>query len=266
MKTPFLKLLLSVIIACFLFGCKKTENPSSTTDPSPLKIVKQVTASSTDFVSYEYDASGNVTKSISQWQNGASGINRLNNIFEYNGNKLVKFSNEAGYALFTYTGNVIASSDNFAANGRKLSTILYQYDGSGKITNLIEQNTNPAPDAISETKVNYQYYSNGNVSRIDFSYRKQIIDPFIVNFSKVFVEYDDKKNPEPDGVLGFFLPGVVLQKNNPVKINNVPANGTVEGYSRYEYTYNAKGYPVNRKHFIATSNNEQPPVSFAYSY
>ena len=264
MKTQLLKLSFSVIITFCLFSCKKDET-TPPTGPPPIKLVKQLTASPNDFINYEYDAAGHVIKYISSWQNGGGGISRLNNVFEYNGDKLVKFSNEAGNALFTYNGNTIAKSDNFAANGRKLSTILYQFEGN-KLTSLIEQNANPEPDAIVETKVSYQYYSNGNVSRIETAYRKQITDPFVVSFSQVFVEYDDKKNSQPDGVLGFFLPGVVLQKNNPIKVNNVSANGTIDGYSRYEYTYNTSGYPAKRKHFIAVGSNESTPVIFDYTY
>ncbi|GEO12178.1 hypothetical protein [Segetibacter aerophilus] len=265
MKTQTLKLFLSLTLALSLFACKKDETTPTPIDQSPTKMVKQVTASPDDFISYEYDAAGHVIKYVSKWQNGAGGTSSSNNVFEYNGDKLSRFSNQSGFALFTYNGNTIARSDNFAANGKKISTSLYQFEGN-KLTSIIEQNANPEPDAIIETKVSYQYYSNGNVSRIDQAYRKQTSDPFTVTSSQVFVEYDDKKNPQPDGVLGFFLPGVILQKNNPIKVNNLSANGTIDGYSRYEYTYNSNGYPAKRKHFIAAGNTESTPVVFDYIY
>lgn len=265
MKNQLFKLLLSFSVIGFLVACKKNVDQPPP-DPNPLKKVKQVASSPLDFTKYEYDLAGNVTKYISQWENGGGGVSRLNSVYEYNGNKLVRFSNEAGYGVFTYNGTVVGKSDNFAANGKKLSTIHYQYNSNGKITSLIEQIANPVEGGAIETKVSYQYHSDGNVSRIDFADRKSTADPFVVSFSKVFIEYDNKKNPVPDNVIGFFLPGVVLQKNNPVRINNVLANGTVEGYSRYEYTYNTSGYPVKRKQFIAIGNNEQAPFSFDYSY
>ena len=124
----------------------------------------------------------------------------------------------------------------------------------------------PLPDGMSETRITYQYNGNGNLSKMDFYYKKDTNSPFTLSFSKLFVEYDKKKNPEPDGVAGFFLPGQILQRNNPVKINNVSPNGTIEGYSRYEYTYNAEGYPVTRKHYIATGSTEQAPVLWQYIY
>ena len=260
------QLLCTLLITITLFGCKKTENIEPPADVAPKKSVKQLTASSSDYISYEYDANGNVTRYISQWQNGTGGVNRLNNVFEYSGNKLTRFSNEAGYASFTYIGARIDKSDHFAANGRKLSSFHYEYDQTGKITSILEQISNPDSDGINETKISYQYYANGNVSKMDFLYKKGTNDPFVLSSSKLFVEYDNKKNPEPDGIAGFFLPGVILQKNNPVKINNVSPNGTIEGYSRYEYTYNAEGYPVSRKHFLAVGSTEPSPVIFQYTY
>jgi hypothetical protein len=264
--TTMKHILSTLLIAVSLFACKKSENIEPPPDVAPIKSVKQLTASSNDFISYEYDAAGNVTRYVSQWHNGDGGVNRLNNIFEYNGNKLTRFSNDGGYASFSYNGARIEKSDHFATNGRKLSSFLYEFDQAGKLTAVLEQISNPDSDGITETKISYQYYANGNVSKIDFLYKKGTNDPFDLSFSKVFVEYDNKKNPEPDGVAGFFLPGVTLQRNNPVKINNVSPNGAIEGYSRYEYTYNTKGYPESRKHFLAVGSIEQSPVTFQYTY
>jgi hypothetical protein len=256
----------TLLITISLFACTKSENLSAPAEVTPKKSVKQLTASSSDFISYEYDAAGNVTRYISQWHNGNGGVNRLNNVFEYSGNKLIRFSSEAGYASFTYNGARIDKSDHFAANGKKLSSFFYEYDQAGKLSAIVEQISNPDSEGVIETKIAYQYFENGNVSKIDFLYKKGTNDPFVLSFSKLFVEYDNKKNPEPDGIAGFFLPGVILQKNNPVKINNVLPNGAIEGYSRYEYTYNGEGYPESRKHFLAAGANEQSPVLFKYTY
>ena len=101
---------------------------------------------------------------------------------------------------------------------------------------------------------------------MDFAYRNKSADSFTMQFSKKFVQYDNKKNPEPDGILGAFLPGVILLLNNPVRIENILPDGTVEGYSRYEYTYNANELPIQRKHYTAIGNVETPPVVFTYEY
>jgi hypothetical protein len=243
MKSLLPKLLLSATLIVFLFACKKSGNDSPGPIDTPVKSVRQLTAASTDFVAFEYDSSGRVTKHTSQWDHGAGGLNKITTVYEYDGNKLKRALSELGYGLYTYKNNVMDKSEHFASNGRKLSTLNYTFE-NGKLITVLEQIANPKADDVIETKVDYQYYSNGNVSRIDFAYRKEIANPFIIGFSKLFVEYDNKINPEPDGVLGFFIPGVILQKNNPLRVNNILTGGTPEGYTRYEYSYNSTYMPI----------------------
>jgi hypothetical protein len=265
MKSLMSKLLLSVALVVFLFGCKKSDNETPPPVDTPVKSVKQISATPTDFVAYEYDSNGRVTKHTSQWDNGAGGLNKITTVYEYDGNKLTRSSSEAGHSMYTYSNNQIEKSEHFAINGKKLSTLNYTFNG-GKLVTVLEQIANPRAGDVTETKISYQYYNNGNVSRIDFAHRKEITDPFVVNFSKIFVEYDNKINPEPDGVIGFFIPGVVMHINNPVKVNNLQPNGTVDGYVRYEYLYNSVGLPIERKHFVANGTVETPPVTWQYVY
>lgn len=249
-----------------LVSCKKESNPAPA-DASPIKIVKKVTASAGDYVQYEYNAKGHVSRYISQWKDAEGTLFRQNNHFEYNSNdQLLKWSNEAGYGLYTYQNGRLSQSEHFAANGKKISTLSYTFDASNRLITIVEEIANPLADGPEQTRISYQYYSNGNLSRMDFAYRNEFADAFTMQFSKKFVQYDNKKNPEPDGIAGTFLPGVILLLNNPVRIENILPNGTVEGYSRYEYTYNANGLPVQRKHFTAISDVEMPPVVFTYEY
>jgi len=254
-----------VSFACLLASCNKSDEETITPDTKSIKFVKQITSSTTDFVAYKYDPEGNVIKYTSQWQNG-TGLNRLTQVFEYDGKKLSRSSTETGYASYTYTNNVLAKSDHFAFNGKKISSLIYSFNAAGKLTEVLEQIANSLSDGPEETRITYQYYPNGNLSRLDFAYRKHATEPFIINLTKLFVEYDNKVNTEPDGVAGNFLPGVILMRNNPIKINNLLPNGTIEGYSRYEYSYNEKGYPITRKQFIAVGNTEQLPILLQYVY
>ena len=146
-----------------------------------------------------------------------------------------------------------------------MSTLLYTFERK-RLIQVIEKIEYPVEDGAKETKISYQYYPDGNVRRIDFSYRKELTDPFRINFSKEFVLYDDKKNPEPDGVLGIILPDVYLHINNPIKVNTYVANGTLENYLRYEYSYNTNGFPIQRKHYIATNGVEGAPSVSHYEY
>ncbi|MDB5246033.1 MAG: hypothetical protein JWQ40_427 [Segetibacter sp.] len=258
--------LLVLTLIGFLFSCKKDDNNVPLPSEKAIKLVKQLVASTTDFINYEYDSSGQVTKYITQWQNVGGTVSRLTNVYKYAGKKLVKSSNESGYGTYTYAGDLISRSEHFAANGKKISSLTYSFNAAGQLTEVTEQIANPFDDAPMATRISYQYYANGNLSRLDFAHRKETTGSFIINFSKVFVEYDNKPNPEPDGVIGNFLPGVILLINNPVRINNLSADGSPMGYSRYEYSYNEKGLPTRRKQFIAVGDLEQSPISFQYVY
>lgn len=230
-------------------------------------MVKKVAASSVDYVEYHYDTQGNISKYISQWMDGAGNLLIQNNIFEFDvNNQLTKWSNEAGYGLYTYQNGRVEQSEHFASNNRKISILTYTFDASKQLTNIMEEIAEPLASGPKQTNITYQYYSNGNLKRMDFAYRNKLTDPFTAHLSKIFVQYDDKKNPEPDGVLGAIIPGVVLLVNNPLRVENISADGTMQGYTRYEYVYNSEGLPLQRKNYIAINGAEQQPTVFSYEY
>jgi YD repeat-containing protein len=265
MRVATNKLLLCSFLLLGLAACQKDPEPVPETPP-PAKTVTKVGWSDQDFVTYEYNAAGLVTRHVSQWANGTGTVNKLTNTYTYSDNgQLTRWQNEAGYSTFVYKGNKPESSAYFFTNGRQLSSMKYQFDNN-RLVSVIERNEMPLPDDAIETKVSYTYYPNGNVQRIDFAYRNKLTDPFVINFSKVIDLYDNKPNPEPDGVLGTILPGVVLHKNNPVKISTLLPNNTVEGFSRFEYTYNAQGLPQQRKQYITTGSVEQLPTASTFQY
>lgn len=255
---------LSLIIITICISCNK--NPVPVPNPSPASRVTRISSTPDDYQAFEYNAQGLITKYTAQWQNGTGTFNKITNTLEYNGSQLVKATNNVGYTLYTYQNNLPAKAENFFFNSKKISTMLFNFDQKNRLVYLIEQIAFPVQGGAEETKVSYHYYANGNLSRMDFAYRLQITDAFVVDFSKVFAEYDHKKNPEPAFVLGNYLTGVTLQINNPVKINNLDGDGILKGYNRYEYTYNNAGYPVRKKQIIAVGTVEQPPITFEYSY
>lgn len=266
MQTVISRLSCFLILTVLLVSCRKETGTEPENTPA-LKIVKKVSASAFDYVQYEYNAKGHVTGYISQWKDATGSLLRQNNVFEYNAsNQLVKWSNEAGYGIYSYQNGRLSQSEHFAFNGKKISTLGYTFDALNRLSTVLEEIANPADNGPKQTRISYQYYNNGNVSRMDFAFRNEFTDPFTVNFSKKFVQYDNKKNPEPDGIIGAFLPGVTLQLNNPLYIENIMADGTVQGYTRYEYNYNAEGFPLQRKTYIAVNNTEQPAVIFTYEY
>lgn len=256
--------LFSAVLSVVFYSCKN--DPIPVPNPPVAKKVKKISSDATDYYSFEYNAQGQVSKYISQWKNGTGGFNKITHTMEYNGNQLAKVTNDIGHTLYTCQSGRVTKAENFIANGKRLSTILFNYDQQNRLDYLIEQIAFPVEGGAEETKVSCQYYPNGNVSRMDFAYRLHITDPFETSFSKLYVQYDNQPNPEPDGILGNFLPGLELQINNPVKVTNLDKNGVPDGYSRYEYMYDASGYPAIRKHFIALGTVENPPVIYQYQY
>lgn len=260
MKKSFLPLFIMVIgISC----SKDTVPPPN---PLPAKNVTKISSSPDDYQAFEYNSSNLMTKYVGQWRNGAGTVNKITHSMEYSGNQLVKTTNELGYTYYTYQDNLPAKAENFYVSGKKLSTFLFHYTTEKKLDYVIEQIAFPVAGGAEETKVSYQYSANGNVKRMDFAYRINTTDPFELSFSKVYEEYDNQKKPDPEGILGFFIQGITLQTNNPIKINNLDKHGNLQGYSRYEYLYDATGYPVQRKHFIALGTVEQSPIIFQYLY
>lgn len=260
MKNIFLLLLITIT------GASCTKDTAPTPNPLPAKRVVNINSSPGDYQAFEYNSSGHVTKYIAQWANGTGTINKITHTMEYSGSQLFKATNDVGFTMYDYQNNLPVKADNFLFSGKKISTLLFYYTPEKRLDYVIEQIAFPVAGGAEETKVSYEYYANGNVSRIDFAYRLHVTGPFEISFSKVFVEYDNQKKPEADEVLGSYIGGIIIQKNNPLKINNLDKNGNVQGYSRYEYTYDAEGYPMQRKHFIAVGTIEQAPTIFQYTY
>ncbi len=246
------------------FSCSKDPIPGPV--PLPVKNVTKISSSPNDYQVFEYNSERLITKYIGQWTNGTGAINKITHLMEYNGSQLVKTTNDIGYTFYTYQNNLLSKAENFYLSGKKLSTFLFHYTPQKKLDYVIEQIAFPVAGGAEETKVSYQYNANGNVMRMDFAYRLHTTEPFMLDFSKVFEQYDNHPNPEPTGILGNFIPGIILHINNPVKVNNLNKFGNPTGYSRYEYHYDASGYPIQRKHFIAAGSVENPPVIFQYEY
>ncbi|NTS40407.1 hypothetical protein HRG84_05775 [Flavisolibacter sp. BT320] len=265
MQKAFAALITLIVFATVLLSCQK--DPGRLPGTPPSKTVKKVAGALSTAVQYEYNAEGNVTRYISLWKDAAGTLIRQNNVFTYSaGNRLVKWANDAGNGFYTYQNGRLSHSEHFAINGKKIATLYYDFGAEDRLTTVTEVLANPLPGGPVQTRVRYEYYTTGNVSRIDFAYRNKSSEAFVVHFSKHFVTYDNKVNPEPDGVLGAFLPNVVLMYNNPIRIENRAADGRLEGYLRYEYAYNNSGLPAQRKQYIATGDVEAPPLTFTYEY
>lgn len=264
MRTNFLLIPLT-LAATLLMSCNKE---ISTPDPviEPVTQVKKISSSATDYVTYQYNSTGNVSRHVSQWSNSTGEVYGQTAVYDYSNGRLVKWSSQAGQAEYTYQNEKPASSEHFASNGKKLATLHYTFDAANRLIEITEDIANPMADDLKQARITYDYHPNGNISRIDFAVRYDLADAFATVMTKKYVQYDNKQNPEPADILGVMLPGVILHHNNPIRVETLNGNGTLLSYSRYEYQYNSKGLPVQKTHFLGTATAEEFPVVFTYEY
>ena len=250
----------TLVVATLLLSCSQDPVPI----PEPIKKLRKMSWGPQDYRAYEYNNKGLLAVATTQWQDGSGNINTVTHHIEYDGNRLTKTTNNAGYLLYTYKNELPEKAEAYLLNGRKLSTLSFKFDQHKKLEYVTELMAEPA--GPEETKVNYSYYTKGNVKRMDFYLRLQPSEPFSLNFSKEFEGYDNKKNAEPDEVLGNFIHEIKLTINNPLKIVNRDASGNIMGHIRYEYTYNSAGYPEQKKQFVTLQDVEQLPITYRYQY
>lgn len=258
--------LLMAAVICLVSCSKENHNNPGPVPEAPLKV-KKISNTNTNYEEFGYNEAGLLSSWASQWENGNGSFNRINTVLEYENGKLVKMSNEAGTITYSYTGNKITGGESVSRNNVKISALTFGYNTQGQLEYVLEKPYHVQSGTPIETKTTYSYYPDGNLKQTDFLYRTVFSNNFVVDFSKKYVLYDTKINPIPSFVIGFYMPGVVLYKNNPLRIENYDENGSPDGYSRFEYTYNAAGYPATKKHYIAVpSKPEEFPASYVYNY
>jgi hypothetical protein len=85
-------------------------------------------------------------------------------------------------------------------------------------------------------------------------------------FSKIYEQYDNKMHPVPGRTMEHSLPGLVLHKNNPLRVRTVLADGSTGEILHISYQYNGEGYPVSREQHIEINGTQFPPIQFNYQY
>jgi hypothetical protein len=128
--------------------------------------------------------------------------------------------------VYNYTDDLITS---VASSQNDNSHLRFYYYNSFK---QIEKVKNIKDDTI-ESEGDYEYFSNGNISKIKFSYAQSSN-----NYSDRYSVYDDKNNP-----FELIFPSAYLKIHNLAKNNVISYRcGTIHYHCEYEY--NANNYPV----------------------
>lgn len=265
MKAKIINAVLFFSLLAAMSACKK----DNTSQPPPVvqtKRVSKIANSATDFRTFQYDASGRLTRYYTQWADGTGGTMQVEMLLQYSNGKLVRANYGSGHVEFNYQGDVLKSADNFNAANVKTATWLYSFNAQGKLAAVLEQEANPEPDQPVETRTKFLYAVNGNLSKVEYSIKAAAGEPFEDIYSEEYVSYDGKKSGEPVSVLGYYIPGVVFYSGNPTRINRLSQTGGVDGYTKLSYEYDADGYPTKKTQIVGVGPIETVPLTFNYTY
>ena len=266
-----------LIAATILFSCKKEKG---TVDPPPLPppltpptvAIKDIVISRlpSPFYHFEYNAEGKVT-----FISYASDLFRYDVIYDrdrisemrnniiVNKDKLKYFYDNAGRV------NTLTYADS---TGFVYTRINLTYDGSQLIK--LERERKIGADFIVDKTIIMSYHPDGNL--LDRTIHRPAIGG--QNESRItdrYEQYDNKINAGGFSLLHdeffdhfVFLPGVLLQKNNP---GREARTGDGNNYKvDYTYTYNNFDAPLTRSgDFVFTSGpstGQRFPLSSTYTY
>ena len=96
--------------------------------------------------------------------------------------------------------------------------------------------------------------------------RRKGSQEFLVNFTQFYEAYDKKSQPVASMLLGHYIPGVILHKNNPLRMKTLLPDGSTERTLVMEYFYDNEGYPTSRNQHIELNGQSLPVVRYTYIY
>ncbi|ULQ56062.1 hypothetical protein KJS94_15545 [Flavihumibacter rivuli] len=266
MKKMFRSLMLFSFLALAFTSCSEDNEPPA--EPSlPGKWVKRIEVSDKDFQVFEFNNAREVSQYVSQWQSAPSGeISRFQLSNEFVNGKLVRAATQATRVVYTYEGNNVASAVIYTNNDRKFATHYFKYNTGGRLVEVLEDIAQPDPDGASGVKILLSYYGNGNLKQMEYQYRKTGETTFKPGMVKYYETYDDKPNPVKASILEHFLPGLVLQYNNPLIIRTESVGSADKTLNRFAYKYDENGYPLERSNRIEVNGNLSTIITGIYFY
>jgi hypothetical protein len=285
------KYLIALAVTVILLSCKKgsydqpysppPDPPTDTTTgpttdpPAPAEFVplKNIVIPNlpSPYYHFEYDTTGKIILA-----SFASGLNTYNAV--YNENRIVEMQNNTGASpgrlryFFDNEGRI--SFINYI-NLAGIIEIQYAFSYNGKSLIKLERRRRLNDSLILNKTITMSYYADSNLEKITYHHPK--IEGFQdeASITDRFEQYDDKTNVDDFDLLhnDFFdqlvlLPGLKLQKNNPVKETQT---GDGDNFIvNYIYTYNDKGLPLTKTGEATITNGTSAGQKFQtnslYSY
>jgi hypothetical protein len=248
----------------FLFAYCSPDSPASPALPN--KWVKKIARTDSDYLQYSYDSIGNITKTFALWQPTPGGKDStVETNYVYQNGLLKSWSNAGNRMEYTYSGNLPSFVNNYSGVGKLIWTAKFSYDEKqrfSEILTLYEPGQN-----IDSFKTVYSYYPNGNLKQIDTYYKVAPYRTIALASTCKFEKYDDKFRTEQSNEnYGYYLPGFMLFKNNPLLITDTLFFSRQKSVETNSFTYDGVGYPLTRTRDITIDNIIIPPVTFYYSY
>lgn len=272
MKTSFLKLMPFVLLL-LLSACEKEpeegplpENPQQHL-PNPLPgyaLVKQVEWNDIDIDFFTYNAKGQVSQLKSQRQyviGDPTQVRTLIYDFQYDAqNKPVRVDLTGGWKQeYEYTGDRIAKTREMYSNGTLAKEVTFSYNRD-RISEEHWRVVNYPLEPDDFYKAVFSYDSKGNVNKVE-TFKQDSLSQYELMETIEYSDFDDKINPTSWTMRFPYLPQIRWQFNNPRKEVRTPALG-VPTTTTFEYQYNSKGMPVNKK--ITRSVGDTYSVDYQY--
>jgi hypothetical protein len=246
---------LPILLAGFiLFSCKKDKSNQPPVTPPPgsdaqTVLLKDVVIQGlpTPYYHFEYDDSGYITQTgfssgIRSYEiiHAARRISEIKSNHPINKDRLIYQYENGRVFLIKYI-------DENAVNYRRC---FVSYNNIGQLSKMEWERRMSNATFAAERTVNFTYYADGNLQQLK-NYR-HAIDGQQVEGTDIdnFENYDNKVNPDGFSLIHnsnehlLLLPGVKLQKNNPLKTTRA---GTGVHYGiTYTYTYNQLNRPLQK--------------------
>ena len=268
---------LILIVAAVLLCCKKESQtivPQPPVTNEPKVLLKDITIPllPSPYYYFEYDAADKV--SFASFASGfwmydiiytSTRISEMKTNIMVNKDKL----------QYLYNDNGKVSTIRYAdSTGIVYKRIYFTYDGDKLIK--LKRERKSGSRFITEKTMAFKYYADDNLMEIE-ELRPSIPIPGQSNANYVdrFEQYDNKINVESFSLIHneFFdhlvlLPGVQLQKNNPLKL--IHTGDDVNYQIQYTYCYNDRNVPLTKDGaglWLSGPNTGKPfPSNYVFTY
>jgi len=241
-------LLLGMGISLALVACKDKTEPTPQPEEPPL-LLKKITWTDKDFVTIAYNEKKLPTQYISQWQFDPDGnVSTYQVTFDYDTqHRLIQVNANMGLKnKYYYQGNRVQKTEEYDHKNRLVITHTYTFDPQNRLVQVIDDITDPDDQTSAKLKHTYEYDQRGNLTYLKDYQFNPTTQAYDLTYTQAWEGYDNGKNPDNLRLLFPYLPGVVLQVNNPGKKRVIQKSGMVTETQTYTYQYNEKGYPSQR--------------------